>query len=187
MFLPLTEEQKGQICGILSAGCDRQTAANLVGCSLADIRRQMEHDADFVASIRRAVARAELNQMRNVLESAKEKKDWRASVWWLERCSPERYARRDPGAITSRQLKAFVTILAEMLRDAVTCDADRARILARLQTISESVEQMLRDTDANLVEPWDLADFSAASDAAQGTTGGRFVQQLLDFDDSDQT
>ena len=31
----LSDDQKDQICGILSVGCDRETAADLLGCSLA--------------------------------------------------------------------------------------------------------------------------------------------------------
>ena len=51
----------------------------------------MQHDAEFVANVRRAEASVELSHMRNVQQAAKDKKDWRASVWWLERRSPERF------------------------------------------------------------------------------------------------
>ena len=92
----LTDEQKGQICGILSVGCDRETAANFVGCSLADIRRAMQHDRAFAANVRRTEAGVELSHMRTVQEAAKEAKNWRASVWWLERRSPERFGHAAP-------------------------------------------------------------------------------------------
>src|SRR5687768_13729973 len=92
--IPLTDEQKSQIRGILSVGCDRQTAVDYVGCSLADIRRAMLEDAAFMADVRRAEAGIELMHMRNVQEAAEKKKEWRASVWWLEQRSPERFARK---------------------------------------------------------------------------------------------
>ena len=38
---PLTEEQKGQIFGILAVGCDRETAANYVDLTTADIQTTM--------------------------------------------------------------------------------------------------------------------------------------------------
>ena len=106
----LSNEQKAQIFGILSVGCDRETAAEYVGCSLADIRRHMESDPQFVANVRRAEARIELSHMRCVHDVVENKKEWRAAVWWLERRSPERYGRRTPDAVTARQLKAFVSL-----------------------------------------------------------------------------
>jgi hypothetical protein len=170
---PLTDEEKSQICGILAVGCDRQTAADCVGSSLAEIRREMERDAAFLARIVRAEASVEFNHMRNVQDTAKEKKEWRASIWWLERRSPERFARRDPGVITSRQLKAFVAILVDVLQDAVTSDADRKRVLNRLQVLAESVDQLLCN--------------SATPDAAQRTPPKLLVQQQLDFDGLDHS
>jgi hypothetical protein len=163
---PLTDEQKGRICGILSVGCDRQTAADLVGCSLADIRLAMQHDADFLANLRRAEASVELSHMRNVQQAAQDKKDWKASIWWLECRSPERFARRC-GTVTSRQLKAFVAILVDTLVSEVTNLEDRQRVMARLRHITESVEQLLRDANANA---FDLA--AAATDSAETTDEG---------------
>jgi hypothetical protein len=146
----LTDEQKGQIYGILSVGCDRQTAANFVSCSLADIRRAMRHDATFAAGICRAEAGAEMNHMRNIQQAAKEEKNWRASVWWLERRSPERFGPRGPGIVTSRQLKAFIEILADVLREDVRDADERQQVLARLSTLAGSVNQMLRDNQLDL-------------------------------------
>src|SRR5215210_2285829 len=72
----LTDQQKDHICGILSVGCDRQTAADFIGCSLTDIRRNMLHDSKFFTDVRRAEAQVELKHMRNVQDTASEKKDW---------------------------------------------------------------------------------------------------------------
>jgi hypothetical protein len=147
----LTDEQKGRICGILSVGCDRQTAADFVGCSLGDVRRALQCDGDFLANVRRAEAGVELSHMRNVQQAAQDKKDWKASIWWLECRSPERFARRS-GTVTVPQLKAFVAILIDTLASEVSNIEDRQRVLARMRQISESVEQLLRDARADVVD-----------------------------------
>jgi hypothetical protein len=180
----LTGQQKDTICGILSVGCDRQTAADYVGCSLADIRCQLQHDRQFLASVRRAEAGIELSHMRNVQEAAKAKKDWRASVWWLERHSPERFARRSPGAITVRQLKSFVAILVDALRENIASPEDRGRVVARLNAIAESVEQMLLDAHAIPTESLD-AEQSCNDDTGDSTSSSSFVQGLLSFEGMD--
>jgi hypothetical protein len=161
----LTDEQKGQIYGILSVGCDRQTAAYFVGCSLADIRRAMEQDATFAAGVCRAEAGAELNHMRNVQQAAKDEKHWRASVWWLERRSPERFGPRGPGVVTARQLKAFVEILADVLREDVRDADERQQILARLNALGSSADQMLRDNQLNLNAAARMTDVASAETA----------------------
>ena len=166
----LTDEHKGQIYGILSVGCDRQTAANFVGCSLAEIRRAMQQDATFAAGVCRAEAGAELNHMRNVQQAAKDEKHWRASVWWLERRSPERFGPRGPGVVTARQLRAFVEILADVLREDVRDADERQQILARLNTLASSVDQMLRDNQLSLsgaASTTETASSAIAGDALQ--------------------
>lgn len=164
--LQLTADQKGQITGVLSLGCDRQTAAHIVGCKLSDLRRTQQQDAEFAASIRRAEASAELNHMRNVQEAAKKESNWRASVWWLQQHSPERFAHRGPGVVTARHLKAFVAILDEVLKENVRNDDDRQRISARFQSIVESADQLLRDMQTSDIEPTHV--ISSPPDAADG-------------------
>jgi hypothetical protein len=70
--LELSAEQKAQVYGILSVGCDRETAANFVGCSPADIVREMRHDQGFAATVRRTEAATELSHMRTVQNAAKD-------------------------------------------------------------------------------------------------------------------
>ena len=134
----LTAEQQGQVYGILSVGCDRETAANYIGCSLADIVRAMRQDAEFGASVRRTEAAAELSHMRTVQNAAKDEKHWRASVWWLERRSPERFGSRSAGAVTSRHLKAFLTIIGESLHNDIHNAEDRAARDGEIRTISDA-------------------------------------------------
>ena len=139
----LTDEQKGQVCGILSVGCDRETAANFVGCSLADFGRTMQHDPAFAQHVCRTEAGAELGHMRNLQQAAKDAKNWRASVWWLERHAPERFGPRGAGQVTARQLKAFVETLAGILSDEIHDDDDRRRVIARLDQVIGALDEMV--------------------------------------------
>ncbi|MEX0586598.1 MAG: hypothetical protein WD176_08140 [Pirellulales bacterium] len=146
VVVELTDEQKGRVCGILSVGCDRQTAANFVGCSVADIRRAMRRDAQFAASVCHGRAGCELSHMRNVQQAAQDARHWRASVWWLEHSLPERFVKRGASAVTSRQLEDFVAILVDTVSEAVHDAADLKRVVARLEAIGKSVDQMQHDT-----------------------------------------
>src|SRR5687767_10635834 len=143
----LTDEQLGQIAGVFTVGCDEETAAHIVGCSPATLRRAIAADPMFTVRLDRARAAAELGHMQNVHQAGKDVKHWRASVWWLERHSPERFARRAPGAITPRQLTAFAEVFADALKIDVRDEDDRRRVLARLQNLAKSAEQIVRNAE----------------------------------------
>jgi hypothetical protein len=151
----LTAEQKARICGVLSLGCDRKTAADLAGCSLAAIRGAIETDSAFAADIRRAEGGAELRHMRMVHQAADDVKNWRASVWWLERHAPERFGPRRAGEVTTRQLKAFTALIGEIVFDSCDDSDLRAKILAKLDLLSQSVEQLIRDEQS--AENWGIS------------------------------
>lgn len=151
--MPLSDEQKGQICGILSVGCDRETAANFVGCSLTEIGHMMQLDPAFALNILRTEAGTELSHMRNVQQAAKDVKNWRASVWWLERHSPERFGARGAGEVTVRQLKAFVETLAGVLNDEFQNEEQRKRVIGRLDQAIRTLEEMMRSAVAGAASP----------------------------------
>jgi hypothetical protein len=175
--IQLTDEHKGQICGVLSVGCDWQTAANFVGCSVLDIRRTMRQDSQFAASVHRAEAGTELSHMRTIQQAAKDPKNWRASVWWLERHSPERFGARGAGVVTARQLKAFMAILADVMREDVQSDSDRQKIIARLKSLADSVDQMLRDDEMNQID--------ASESATRSSIDASSVESAVLTDDVD--
>jgi hypothetical protein len=137
----LNEEQRHTICLLLSTGCDRETAAKFVGCSMNDIRRSMLRDPTFADEVHRAEAASELAHMRNVQHAARDKKDWRASVWWLERHSPERFGRRSAGTFTTSQLKSFIAQLASAVTEAVKDPDDLRRLLTRLAELDQSLQE----------------------------------------------
>ncbi len=140
--LELSAEQKAQVYGILSVGCDRETAANFVGCSPSAIVRAMRNDPGFATTVRRTEATAELSHMRTVQNATKDEKNWRASVWWLERRSPERFGSRSAGTVTARHLKAFLTILGEGLNSDIHDAADRERVMSRFKEYQKLVDDL---------------------------------------------
>lgn len=141
----LNAEQQGQVLGILSVGCDRETAAGFVGCTPADIAFAMQSQPAFGAAVRRTEAAAELTCMRTVHEAAKDVKGWRAAVWWLERRSPERFASRGAGSVTTRQLRVFLTIIGDLLNEEIHDPDDRQRVLARLNAYDSLADNLVND------------------------------------------
>jgi hypothetical protein len=140
----MTDEQKGQVCGILSVGCDRETAANFIGCSTADLERAMHEDPPFAANVCRTEAGVELGHMRNIQQSAKDGENWRASVWWLERHAPDRFGPRSAGQVTVSQLKAFLDTVVAILNEEFRDDDQQRRLVARLDQIIGTLEFAVR-------------------------------------------
>jgi hypothetical protein len=105
----------------------------------------MRQDPSFANTVRRTEAAAELAHMRNVQQAAKDVKNWRASVWWLERRSPERFGARTPGTITARHLKTFIQLLSNNLNSNVRDPEDRRRVLERLEKIQRFIDDLADD------------------------------------------
>jgi hypothetical protein len=140
--LRLTPEQEGKVFGVLSVGCDRETAANIVGCTTSEIANAMRDSPEFAKSVRQTEAMVEMAHMRTVHEAAKDPKNWKASVWWLEVRSPERFVSRGADTVTSRQLKAFIQLLSHNLNEDIRNDEDRERILKRFEEIQNFADSI---------------------------------------------
>ncbi len=149
----LADEQQAQVGCLLSIGCDLETAAGIVGCSRDDLQMALTADVKFARQVRHAEATAERKHMQNVYNAAKDEKHWRASVWWLERRSPERFARRPPHTMTPSQLESFLNILIEVLRDDVHDPGDQQRVVARLGQLAGNLEARLPTRERNQWEP----------------------------------
>ncbi|QDT70484.1 hypothetical protein MalM25_34320 [Planctomycetes bacterium MalM25] len=139
----LTDEQKREALLIASVGCDRETAAKYIGCSLQQLNATAYGEPDFAEQLRRAEAGCELAHMRNIQQAARDERHWRASVWWLERRLPERYARRDAGAVGRRDLVGFLSKLSGDLAGLLRDTEDRERVLNRLKEAGESLSDPL--------------------------------------------
>lgn len=160
----LTEEQKREALLILSIGCDRATAASYVGTSAASLEAATAEDRAFADAVARAEAAAEMAHMRNVQQAAKEEKNWRASVWWLERRLPDRYGRRNAESVTPGELKRFLAALAEAVAEEVSHPQDRERLLQRVRSLGVLEEPPFASPDDD--EPNEAPEPNDASDTA---------------------
>lgn len=163
----LTEEQKREALLILSIGCDRNTAAQYVGADTAAMTETIRTDLAFADALVRAEAAAEMAHMRNIQQAAKEDKNWRASVWWLERRSPDRYGKHNPEAISPAQLKKFLLALADAIAEEVCSEEDRARLLMRLQQMGGPIAV----EDSNSLDGGRLDDSSTDDNTDDETRG----------------
>ena len=148
--MPLSDEQKREVVLIATVGCDQETAAKYVNCSVEQMGEEMLRDPRFGADVRRAEAGCELAHMRCVQQATRQEGPWRASVWWLERRFPERYGRRDAGAIGRRDLVRFLGAVAGGLAGAIRSEEDRRRVLDALSEFAESLVDPL-----SFVGGWD--------------------------------
>jgi hypothetical protein len=160
----LTDEQKSRICGVLSVGCDRETAVDFIGCTSRDLHRTMQHDPEFAVQVRRTEAANEVTHMRSLHEVAKDPKNWRISVWWLEMRSPERFKPRNGKSVTLPQLDEFLNVLAEIIGDEVESEDDQTRVLDRMM---ESLRELKdRVQDAAIFPQPQMLPFDAAHASA---------------------
>ena len=136
----LTEEKKREFCLMISIGCDRETARKYLGCSLQQLKEALRLDSRFARQLDRAEATPEFNHMRNLHHAAKDEKNWRVSVWWLERCAADRYAKRNPEVISPVQLRQVIQELSKAILGEVTSRDDQRRLLIRLTEIARGVE-----------------------------------------------
>lgn len=144
----LTEKQKQEAALVLSVGCDRETAAKYVGCAIDELVESARRDDGFAAALRKSEAGVELAHMRNIQQAAKDEKHWRASVWWLERLAPERFARRDAGVVTRRELAGLLSTIASGIAAEVRHEDDRQRVLDKLTEVAHTLSDPLGGADA---------------------------------------
>ncbi|MEO0529630.1 MAG: hypothetical protein AAF266_03530, partial [Planctomycetota bacterium] len=146
---PLTDEQKRDAVLITSVGCDRETAAKYAGCTADELNNAIDIDHDFADQLQRAEAGCELAHMRTIQQAGRDERHWRASVWWLERRLPERYARRGPGSVGRRELVRFLEAVATGVATAVRDESDRQRVVETLQELTQAIPGVAEeDTDA---------------------------------------
>ncbi len=155
--MSFSEEEKRDCCLMISIGCDRQTACHYLGKTAQQLRQQLEDDGDFHTRILKAEANPEFKHMRNLHEAAKEQKNWRVSVWWLEHCAPERFGRRSPDSLTVTQLRKFVDELAESMLCEVHDPEDRTRLQSKLAELTTQLQDNSFQSNHDLchIEPSD--------------------------------
>ncbi len=90
----LDESKKETILALLSVGCSRETAARYVGCDPKRVENVIERDPAFAEKVARAEMAVEVAHLRNVLQAARDRRNWRAAAWFLERAFPEKYGAK---------------------------------------------------------------------------------------------
>ena len=149
--MPLSPEQKRQLCTFANIGCDREIAALLAGCTSGDLQYELAVNETFAAEFARSEATAEFLHVRNVQEAARDVKNWRSSTWWLERRAPDRYGRRAPRSIRLAELTQFFAELSQQMNEVITDEQSRDELLHCLSVgfdrLKESIE-LEDDADA---------------------------------------
>jgi hypothetical protein len=157
----LTDWQRAKLCEVILLGCDRTTACNYVGITAGQLADEMERDESFEREIVRSEAEAELQHMGNVHKAAKNEKNWRTSVWWLDRRSQDRSGGAG-GSPTDEHVAELVDELARIVVEVIEDVALQGRLVDRLQ-------QALAGAD-KAVELDELAVCSAAPDDFAATS-----------------
>lgn len=131
---PLTAAQREQLLSYLRTGGDLATMCKYVGSTLVQLQRDMKRDPDFAQEVARAEAAVELTQMGNVLKAAKDEKNWRTSVWWIERRTRQRVGDSDR-AVTEAHIVELVDELARLALKELPDPAAQRRFIEGLNDI----------------------------------------------------
>ena len=144
----LDDVKQREVLAILSMGCSQSMAAKYVGCSPQTIRREAARDPKFAKKLRQAKCNAELGLIKNIRKAANKEQYWRAAAWALERCFPEKYARRGPDVITSEQLAQIMGQLVERILRHVPLEKHRKDIVKDVEALARSFGRTIREEES---------------------------------------
>jgi hypothetical protein len=136
----LTDKHRGEICGILAMGGTRAVAAQYIGCSLGLLLETEQSDRRFARDLRQAEGRGEMLQLKNIVDVARDRQDWRASAWVLERRYPERYLRRTQERAALKRLRQLFDAVVESILAEIEDGPLRQRIVARIGEVSSQLQ-----------------------------------------------
>src|SRR5688500_12994463 len=88
----LKGKAKDQLTAALQLGNTRETAAHVVRLTDEELLAEIECDPQLERDLRQAEATAEVQHMRTINKASQDEKNWRSSVWWLERRDRQRSA-----------------------------------------------------------------------------------------------
>lgn len=148
-------------------GCDRDTASKYLGYTTSHLEKQLAEDIEFLRKTLKAEGAAELHQMKNLHNATKDAKQWRASVWWLERRAPSRFGRRSALAITAPEWSRFLAVIADAIVAEVSSEADRQQLIARIAQLVDVVDDPSKDVLAKTLDEQDGAFDESLSDAPE--------------------
>ncbi len=137
---PPCSEVCKQIESMISAGCTLRTASRMLGFPPAVLQRVVERDAEFREAVLAAEARFEIRQLQRLDEAAKDVKNWRVSMWLLERRLPDRYGRQRPRTVREGQVEPLLRALARAVVDAVDDPQQQNVLFERLEGAVRDLE-----------------------------------------------
>jgi hypothetical protein len=176
-----TEWQRSKLCDVILLGCDRATACDYVGVSPAELQQELERDEKLEREVARAEAQAAVRHMGNVHKAAEDEKNWRTSVWWLERREQAR-PTGDPYAPSDAHVAELVDELAKIVV-AVIVDAEmQQRLIERLLAVVAGVREASESVESGALLP---APREAAQPAAVPAEEERFAHKLHVVSDPD--
>jgi hypothetical protein len=137
------------VAGLIRLGCDLRTASWAAGRSPVEVKRDLEANADFVREVKQAESTFEYKHLQHLEEAAKDKKNWRVSMWLLERRLPDKYEKQRPRTVKESQLMPLLKSLADAIVDGVEDDEQRAALLKRVEDTVEELDPNgpVRDDD----------------------------------------
>ena len=127
----LTPEQRKKVLDWLPSGGDRASACDVVGVTQVQLRLEMKRDPEFAEQVARAEASMELRQMDKVIKATNDEKNWRASVWWIERRTRERL-RGAGRSLTEDNIFDLVDAMARAIAEEVADSEIQRRLIERL-------------------------------------------------------
>ena len=130
----LDEAKKQQVCAVLRAGGNLETAARYVGCCVRTLQNAATDDPDFGDRLTRAHASLEVDQVHTLI--AHSKKSWRAAAWFLER-RRRGYRPHDDRRVDPEQLASIVKLVGDAISESIADPAERAAAAARIEVLAE--------------------------------------------------
>jgi hypothetical protein len=137
---------------------------DFIGCTARDLHGSMKHDPEFAVQVRRTEAANEVAHMRSLHEAAKDPKNWRISVWWLEMRSPDRFKPRNASYPTLPQLEEFLNVLGQIIGEEVESEDDQTRVMNRMMELMRELKDRVQA--ATLFPDGALLPFDAAHASA---------------------
>jgi hypothetical protein len=155
----MTLDQRTQLLGHLRTGADLPAVCKAVGATMAQLKLEMKSDPDFAQTVAAAEARVELIQMGQVSKAAQDEKNWRASVWWIDR--RDRIRAAGQGALTE---DAVLDLLDELAR-AIVLEVHDAALQRRI--IEQLLDAFERRQPAATELPQPIAQSALISNAPE--------------------
>lgn len=128
------------IAAMLRIGCDLRMAAWVAGRSPAEVKAVIEEDETFLRDVQKGNSFFDYKHLLHLDEAAKDKKNWRVSMWLLERLRPERYEKQRPRTIKESQLMPLLRSMADALVDGVADEAAREALFDRVMATAEALD-----------------------------------------------